>query len=66
MDNNKCQKGHHYHPTHPKADANGCMKNDDMKEEHVKVIKEQFQFTMLLEVLDNFEVMIRNHTSEFN
>jgi len=32
MDNNKCQKGHHYHPTHPKADANGCMKDDDMKE----------------------------------
>ena len=29
---NKCQKGHHYHPTHPKADANGCMKDDDMKE----------------------------------
>lgn len=29
---NKCQKGYHYHPTHPKADANGCMKNEDMKE----------------------------------
>lgn len=26
----KCEKGHHYHPKHPKADANGCMKDDDM------------------------------------
>jgi hypothetical protein len=32
MMDNKCQKGYHYHPKHPKADATGCMKDDDMKE----------------------------------
>lgn len=32
MDNNKCEKGYHHHPGHPKADANGCMKDEDMKE----------------------------------
>jgi hypothetical protein len=28
----KCEKGYHYHPEHPKAGANGCMKDEDMKE----------------------------------
>lgn len=37
MDNNaneekKCESGYHYHPSHPKSDKNGCMKNEDMKE----------------------------------
>jgi len=35
MDNEikqKCENGYHYHPGHPKSDKNGCMKNDDMKE----------------------------------
>lgn len=26
----KCKTGYHYHPKHLKADANGCMKDDDM------------------------------------
>lgn len=29
----KCAKGFHYHPKHPKADINGCMKDDDMEKE---------------------------------
>lgn len=28
----KCGDGYHYHPNHPKADKNGCMKNEDMKD----------------------------------
>jgi hypothetical protein len=28
--NKNCEKGYHYHPKHPKADASGCMKDDDM------------------------------------
>jgi hypothetical protein len=39
MDKNedkKCDDGHHYHPSHPKADKNGCMKNEDMKNEQIK------------------------------
>ena len=34
MDNKKivCEKGHHYHPGHPKANKDGCMKDEDMKE----------------------------------
>ena len=41
MDNKKkCEKGYHYHPNHLKADANGCMKDDDMKKEDEK--KENF------------------------
>ena len=30
---NQCAKGYHYHPKHPKADASGCMKDDDMEKE---------------------------------
>ena len=36
MDKTKCEKGYHYHPKHLKADANGCMKDDDMKQENFK------------------------------
>ena len=31
-----CAKGYHYHPTHPKSDKNGCMKDEDMKSEDMK------------------------------
>lgn len=30
----KCADGYHYHPKHPKADKNGCMKDGDMKESY--------------------------------
>lgn len=32
MDNKKivCEKGYHYHPGHPKANKDGCMKDQDM------------------------------------
>jgi hypothetical protein len=30
--NNKCPIGYHFHPEHPKAEKNGCMKDTDMKE----------------------------------
>ena len=36
MDNKKCEKGYHYHPEHPKADKNGCMKDEDMKDGDMK------------------------------
>jgi hypothetical protein len=33
----ECEKGYHYHPKHPKANANGCMKDGDMgQREHFK------------------------------
>jgi len=35
MDNNekKCKSGYHHHQSHPKSDKDGCMKNEDMKED---------------------------------
>ena len=30
VNNEKCESGYHYHPSHPKALKNGCMKNEDM------------------------------------
>ena len=36
MDNKKivCEKGHHYHPGHPKANKDGCMKDEDNVKEN--------------------------------
>jgi hypothetical protein len=28
--NKRCPPSEHYHPNHPKAKKNGCMKNSDM------------------------------------
>ena len=38
----KCKTGYHYHPKHLKADANGCMKDDDMGK------RENFKGTFML------------------
>lgn len=29
-----CPSGYHYHPNHPKSDKNGCMKDEEMKENY--------------------------------
>ena len=57
----KCEKGHHYHPKHPKADANGCMKDDDMGK------RENYRGTFsLYNVIRNYDPVNRSNDPKSN
>lgn len=33
----KCGANSHYHPSHPKSDTKGCMRDSDMKEKFISL-----------------------------